>query len=216
MHDSDPVRRLCAAVAVHRRPPAPEAGARDPLYRRMLAAVKSACAKAGLERAFLQERRPSPDERRPETGAVLLLVPSGMNEARVITDLVHGLDDALAEDTPGAAGPLRLVIAFDQGITWLTERGFEGRVLTEVYRLCTGDTTCAALRGGPDQGVGVVISAALLDDLTPPPPGPGPGRVARNDLAPAGFDPLPAEIAERRIAAWSHPPGRRLRLPGQN
>lgn len=209
MHDSDPVRRLCAAVAVHRRPAGPDADPRGNSYRRMVAAVQSACLAAGLDRLFLQEHHPAPGEERAATGAVLLMMPPGLNEARTITDLAHRLDDAVTAAAPPAAGPLRVVIAFDQGITRLTEAGFEGRVVTAVHRLCTDERTGAALLGGPEHGTGVVVSAALLDDLAPPPPG-------SDDRAPAGFEPLSVDLPGQRIAAWLHPSGRRFRFPGQN
>lgn len=209
MHDSDPVRRLCAAVAVHRRSAGPDADPRGLPFRRMVAAIRSACLAAGLDRLFLQAHHPVPDRRRAEAGAVLLVMPSGLNEGRAITDLVHRLDDAVTEAAPDAPSPLRVVIAFDQGITRLSKAGFEGRVVTAVYRLCTEERTHAALDGGPEQGVGVVISAALLDDLAPPAPGP-------DDRGPAGFQQLSVDLPGQRIAAWSHPSGRCFRIPGQN
>ncbi|TDD93940.1 hypothetical protein [Actinomadura rubrisoli] len=213
MHDSDPVRRLCAAVAVHRRPAASGTGPRGRPYRRMVAAIRSACAAAGLDRALLQGHSSVPDGQDTDAGAALLVMPAGMNEARVITDLVHSLDDAITEARRAGTEPLHVVIAFDQGITWLTESGFEGCVVTAVHRLCaeeaTPAATPAAVRGVPEHGVRVVISAALLDDLAPPPPG-------GDDRAAAGFEPLSVELPGRRIAAWSYPSGRRFRFPGQN
>jgi hypothetical protein len=223
MHHSDPVRRLCAAVAIYPWPADPDAlpdadpdaDPRGRPYRRMVEAVKSACLAAGLDQLFLQEYHPAPGEGRAAADAVLLVMLPGMNEARVITDLVHWLDDAVTKAEaagPSAGEPLRVVIAFDQGITRLTEAGFEGRVVTAVYRLAAEERAHAALRGGSEHRVGVVISASLLDDLAPLPPAPD----TPEDRAPNGFEPLSVDLSGRRVAAWSYPSGRRFRFPGQN
>lgn len=198
MHTSDPVRRLCAAVAAHGdadEPPDGEIG------RWLVGTVRHVCLAAGLDRLFLQEQPPADP---PEPATVLLVMPTGMNEARVITGLVARLDDAAARSAAAGTRPFRLTVAFDQGITRLSESGlFEGRVVTAVRRLSTAEPVRAALADGP--GIAAVVAAPLLDDLAPP--GPDGGR--------AGFRPLTVDLPGQRLAAWLRPPGLAFHLLDQ-
>ncbi|WP_026412932.1 hypothetical protein [Actinomadura oligospora] len=212
MPESDPVRRLCAAVtAVPDQDPSSDENAADrraasggPSHERLVDVVRHACLAAGLDRSFLQEFGPPGDRAEPET--LLLVLPAGANEARVVRDITHRLDDAATGAASSPAGAPRLVIAFDQGLTRLTGNGFEGTVVTAVHRMCTDARARTALTVHAGPGVAVVLSAALLDDLAPPGPG---GR----DLS--AFAPLTVELPDRLIAAWLHAPGRRFEIPAR-
>ncbi|MGI5171206.1 hypothetical protein ACQEU3_43330 [Spirillospora sp. CA-253888] len=192
MGDSDPVRRLCAAVS------APAGTGHRPLAE----VVRQACRTAGLDRLFLQRR--ASDGGRSGSWTMVLALPAGAHEARVISDLVHWLHEAVTRREPSPAGPLRLAVAFDQGLTRLDADGFEGPAITAVCAMSTDERTWAAL-AAPGPGVAVVLSAALVDDLAPPHPG-------DRDLT--GFESLAIALPGRRVAAWLHPPGRRFQLPG--
>ncbi|WP_242909304.1 hypothetical protein [Actinomadura terrae] len=181
MYDSDPIRRLCAGIAVHQGQAVPDEAPGGRPYRRMVAAVRSACVTAGLDLALLQEHNPAL-ARQAGGAAVLLAMPIGIDEPRAITDLVRCLDEEVVTDPRAALDPLRVVVAFDEGTTWLTDSGFEGRVVSAVCWLCTDSAAHAVLANGPERGVGVLISAPLLDDLIPPTSGPD-GRAARSPEA---------------------------------
>ena len=226
-----PVRRLCAAVtatpwsADPDTPPhtGPGSGPHARPHRGALEAAEHACRQAGLHEAFVQEVTLEPGDGRAAPDAVLLVMPPGVNEARVIGDLVRGLDDAHTVTATGPAGrpeggSSRLVIAFDQGITRLTDAGFEGNVVTAVLRLAAEERSRSARRGDPGARVGVVITAALLDDLTPPPAAwdtPATGE-APGGRVPVGSEPLTVDLPGRRVAAWSYPSGRSFRLPDRS
>ncbi|WP_147268892.1 hypothetical protein [Sphaerisporangium album] len=152
--DSDPVRRLCAAV---RAQGPSRARAADP-HRWLLDVVREACAAADLDRLFLQEQWSGAGN-----PGLVLVMPPGVHEARVIDDLTRELRRAARRS---AAWRLRL--AFHQGITRLGPDGFEGRAVTAVSGMCAVEKLDAELSADPRCDLALIISSPLFDEITQP------------------------------------------------
>ncbi|MEV6982654.1 hypothetical protein AB0M95_15520 [Sphaerisporangium sp. NPDC051017] len=153
--DSDPVRRLCAAVRA--RWPS-RARAADP-HRLLLDVVREACAAAGLDGVFVQEQCHGAGD----PAGVVLVMPPGVHEARVVEDLTRELRRAARRPDAG-----RLRVAFHQGITRLGRDGFEGRAVTAVCGMCAVETLDAELSADPRRDLALIISAPLFDEITHP------------------------------------------------
>jgi hypothetical protein len=151
MEVSDPVRRLCAAVAAD----GPD-DARRPLVR----TVEDASIAAGLGEAALQTL---------PTGVLLVLNP-GVNEARVVTDLTRELRNALwrRNRRHDDGHRLRCRVSYHQGLVRLTDAGFEGQAVTVADDLCACDDLRAVLAADPERDLAMIISGNLLDDLAYP------------------------------------------------
>lgn len=153
MDGFDPVRRLCVAVGA-------EEGAGDGSHAWIVDVVERASMAAGLDRITLQVL---------PTG-VLLVLNSGVNEARVVTDLTRELHNVLWRRNRrlGGGQRLRCRISFHQGLVRLTDEGFEGQAVTAVGDLCASDDLRAELAGNPQRDLAMIISGQLLDDLAYP------------------------------------------------
>jgi hypothetical protein len=150
---SDPVRRLCVAVEGE----GPSHG--DPRSG-LVEVVEHAGMAAGLDQATLQVR---------PTG-VLMVLSSGVNEARVVAALTRELGDTLVRRNRHSprGRRLRCRLSFHQGLVRLTDDGFTGQAVTAVVDLCASDDLRAELAGSPACDLAVIISGHLLDDLTYP------------------------------------------------
>ncbi|MEV5408929.1 hypothetical protein AB0K60_08830 [Thermopolyspora sp. NPDC052614] len=178
MEVSDPVRRLCVAVAAdgpdrgRDRPAHPPA--HRPTYRsayrsarqqvsqvvrQVARAVEDASMAAGLDQATLQIL----------PAGVLVVLNSGVNEARVVTDLTRELRNALwRRNQRHADSRLRCRISYHQGLVRLTDEGFEGQAVTVAGDLCASAALRAALAEDPRHDLAMIISGRLLDDLAYP------------------------------------------------
>lgn len=157
MEVSDPVRRLCAAVAAD-GPDDDRDRLMNPRTRQVAQAVEEASMAAGLDQATLQVL----------PAGVLLVLNSGVNEARVVTDLTREMRNALWRRNRRRPDRLRCRISYHQGLVRLTDEGFEGQAVTVAGDLCASDDLRAALAGDPRQDLAMIISGHLLDDLAYP------------------------------------------------
>ncbi|WP_283137751.1 hypothetical protein [Rhizohabitans arisaemae] len=149
------VRRLCVAVDV-------DDGGPDPLGsgHSLPHLVARASSATGLDRLCMQQDAEA-------GGGLLLLLPPGVDEAKVIGDLLGELRAVLWRHNrhAGASGRIRLRLAFHQGLTRIGEVGFVGRAVDTVRRLCS----CAELRRElirhPDADLAAILSEQLFDDV---------------------------------------------------
>ncbi|MFC6087124.1 hypothetical protein [Sphaerisporangium aureirubrum] len=180
---SGEVRRLCVALDFE-DPGGTSPLALDRAHRRLVDLVTEAGTRAGLDRLYLADRgadasagrngetagrdaaRPDPD---PQSGAFFLL-PSGVNEARVVAGLTAELRVALRRRNQGLAPDsprrLRLRAAFHQGPTRVEDSGFVGRAVDTVHRLRDAAEVRAELLRNPYADLAVVLSAQLFEDVT--------------------------------------------------
>lgn len=186
---SDPVRRLCVALDVA-RDTASVAPEYEDQRRHLVGLIERASAAAGLDRLLQQQG-----------DGLLLLLPAGVNEPRVIADLTRALRTALRRrDLPaGRGGPdrLRVRLAFHQGITRLLETGFVGRAVTTVHRLRDSDQLRDALRANPQADLGVIISEQLFEDTAEQNP---------NGLPSGRSWHVRVEVRGASVPAWIHVP----------
>ncbi|MFC4531773.1 hypothetical protein [Sphaerisporangium dianthi] len=212
------VRRLCVAVAIEAETGGRRAGARHREMRRRLAEViEEAAGEAGLDRLYVVESGgPAPSHVesevsgpvRPGTGTgagpgLLLILPPGVNEARVIAGLVGELRVALRRrnQRPGKDAPsrlrLRLRAAFHQGPTRIVDGGFAGRAVTTVCAMRDGDELRAALRERPGADLAVAISAPLFEEVV---------EHAHRDLVRDMFHPVTPRSADVATRVWISAP----------
>ncbi|WP_327047490.1 hypothetical protein OG320_06235 [Microbispora sp. NBC_01189] len=152
MDGSDPVRRLCAVVEAE--------GPVDHPYSPVADVVESASAAAGVDQIALQVL-PS---------GLLLVLSSGVNEARVVSDLSRELRNALWRRNRRLSGAhrLRCRISFHQGLVRLTDEGFDGQAVRVARDLCGSDDLRAALLESAEHDLALILSARLLDELAYP------------------------------------------------
>ncbi|MFC7381451.1 hypothetical protein [Sphaerisporangium rhizosphaerae] len=175
------VRRLC--VAVDAEQDGGRSGVRHGETRRRLAEViEEAAAHAGLDRLYIADPLPVPPPAEDGvsgpvgSGAVagagagpLLILPPGVNEARVIAGLTGELRIALRRRNEragtGASARLRLRVAFHQGPISIGDDGFAGRAAATTRALRDSDEVRAALRQRPGADLAVAVSAPLFEDV---------------------------------------------------
>ncbi|MGW4637446.1 hypothetical protein ACWEN6_02905 [Sphaerisporangium sp. NPDC004334] len=99
----------------------------------------------------------------------LLILPPGVNEARVIAGLTGELRIALRRRNEragtGASARLRLRVAFHQGPISIGDDGFSGRAAATARALRDSDEVRAALRQRPGADLAVAVSAPLFEDV---------------------------------------------------
>ncbi|MET8156964.1 hypothetical protein ABZT47_11360 [Sphaerisporangium sp. NPDC005289] len=99
----------------------------------------------------------------------LLILPPGVNEARVIAGLTGELRIALRRRNEragtGASARLRLRVAFHQGSISIGDDGFAGRAAATARALRDSDEVRAALRQRPGADLAVAVSAPLFEDV---------------------------------------------------
>lgn len=158
---SGEVRRLCVALDTE-DPGGATLVTRDHAHRRLVDLVTEAVARAGLDRLYLADRGATPDER----GAFFLL-PSGVNEARVVAGLTGELRLALRRRNHGlgSSSRLRVRAAFHQGPTRVADTGFVGRAVDAVHDLRDTPEVRAELHRHPHADLAVVLSAQLFEDV---------------------------------------------------
>ncbi|GII80619.1 hypothetical protein Sru01_56010 [Sphaerisporangium rufum] len=173
---SGEVRRLCVALDVERYSRRTDPEQRE-IQRRLVEVVAAAGREAGLDRLLVAERAahaggggPATVMFRQEQGdGLLLLLPAGVSEARVIAGLIGELRIALHQHNrhlgTGAPVRLRLRLAFHQGPTQVGDNGFVGRAVNTVCRLRDSDELRGALTHHPDADLAVIVSAQLFEDV---------------------------------------------------
>ncbi|MEO3808204.1 hypothetical protein ABGB17_04310 [Sphaerisporangium sp. B11E5] len=174
----DPVRRLCVAVEGDG---ASRGDPRPPLVE----VVERAGMAAGLDQATLQIQ---------PTG-VLLVLTSGVNEARVVAGLTRELGNTLWRRNRRSPGGhrLRCRLSFHQGLVRLTDDGFTGQAVSAVAEMCASADLRAELAGSPSSDLAMIISGQLLDDLAYP---------ESPDLHKTQFRPVVVTTPTRSISAY--------------
>ncbi|MEV7966864.1 hypothetical protein AB0O34_12900 [Sphaerisporangium sp. NPDC088356] len=170
---SGEVRRLCIALDVHDHGFWHDPGQRE-IRRRLTEVIADASRQAGLDRLYFAEGGaplvPGTVMLRGEQGdGVVLLLPSGVHEARVIAGFAGELRIALRQRNRhlGKNAPLRLRlrVAFHQGPTRVGDGGFTGRAVNMVRSLRDSDELRGALDEHPDADLAVAVSAPLFEDV---------------------------------------------------
>jgi hypothetical protein len=151
------VRRLCVAVDLERYSQRPDA-AQVEAQRAMTALMREAGHNGALERAqwIIQ----------PQGDGELALLPPGIDEAYVITSLVHQVSAGLHlyNRFASTAARLRMRVAVHEGLTYVAESGFAGDAINTVCRLRDAHETKDALRATKNDMV-LVASARIFDDV---------------------------------------------------
>ena len=178
MDGSDPVRRLCAVVEGEGPDGSP--------YPRVADLVEIASAAAGVDQITLQVL-PS---------GVLVLLNSGVNEARVVSGLSRELHNTLwrRNRQVAAAQRIRCRISFHQGLVRLTGNGFEGHAVRVAGDLCGSDCLRVALAGSPQHDLALIITAQLLEELAYPESADLHRKQFRRVIATAQGRPVPAYV----------------------
>ncbi|WP_424530670.1 hypothetical protein ACOZ38_13005 [Sphaerisporangium viridialbum] len=172
---SGEVRRLCIGLDVEKysRRSDPE---QKEIQRRLVEVIAQTSKEAGLDRLYVAERGTYAESeaatvmfRQEQGDGLLLLLPSGVSEARVIAGFVSELRIALRQHNRhlGKDAPvrLRLRVAFHQGPTQVGDSGFVGRAVNMVCRLRDSDELRAALEEHPDADLAIAVSAQLFEDV---------------------------------------------------
>jgi hypothetical protein len=153
---SSAIRRLCLVVdvegySVHPNP------VQHTLQSRLSDVLRAVLSSAGVP-----ARR---TDRQDRGDGQLLVLPAGVDEARVVPGLVRGLVERLDEDGTAAARqgapPLRLRGALTQGVVQMAATGYVGRAVVAASRLVDAAEVRDELRRTPQ----AVLCLAVADDL---------------------------------------------------
>jgi hypothetical protein len=158
----------------------------------LVTTVGAACAAAGLPRGFAQV-----------TGdGVLFTAPSGIDETRVIPDLVHKLQAALRQENRmlSAGARIRLRMALTEGVIIPGPAGLGGRAVIDCFRLLDSPPLRQALVDHPSADLAVTVSDGLYHDVV--------GHDFHG-LEPSRFKAVDCSIPEKgfRARAWICVPG---------
>ncbi|GAA3798330.1 hypothetical protein GCM10022226_17100 [Sphaerisporangium flaviroseum] len=200
---SGEVRRLCIALEVEEngRRTDPE---RRKIRRRLAEVIADVGKEAGLDRLYVAERGTPVESgtttvmyREEQGDGLLLLLPSGVSEARVIAGFIGEMRLALRRhnrqlrrDDPER---LRLRVAFHQGPTQVGDSGFAGRAVAMVCHLRDGEEPRRALERNPDADLAVIVSAQLFEDVI---------EHEHRDLRKHMFRPVTVNAGEVVAEAW--------------
>lgn len=155
MDDKPPgIRRLCVAFGVE-----PSGGDQAAAEQQVNAAITSVCTALGLDRMLLDGNGVA--------GEQVGLLPVGIDEPRVVSSLVEGLSSALGELNLARDGrpPVRLRVAFHEGVTTLAAGGFGGRAVTRVRELAGSGPMRAALDEHPRASLAVLLSDPVFEGV---------------------------------------------------
>jgi len=188
---------LCGAVDIagwSRRPAAEQIFAQRDLIAVVLEALRF---------AWLPERI----EQVSGDGA-LFVTPSGIDESRVVADLLYGLPLALRDRNADLlpAARLRLRFALSRGLLVPGPAGFSGDTVVTCFRLLDSTPVKAVLSDCPGREVATIISDVLFDDVA---------RHGFPGLRPAEFQKVRCELPDKGFAgtAWLHLPGNQHATP---
>ena len=155
MDDRPPgVRRACVAFAIQ-SPSGHADGTLASAEQWLSSALVHVCSSAGLDRMLLNDSGAG-------EGQVALL-PVGIDEPSFVAALVDGLLRAVTRRNarPFHDAPVRLTLAFHEGITTLDEAGFDGCALAKVRRLAQ----CQQLRAVLDRQPRATLAVLLTDQI---------------------------------------------------
>ncbi|WP_298798342.1 hypothetical protein [uncultured Pseudonocardia sp.] len=151
------VRRLCLVVDVEGY------SVHDNLAQLGVQDRLDAVLSAGLSGAGVSRWR---TERQDRGDGQLIILPAGIDEARALPGLLHGLLVALDRDRQDHAEPaVRLRMAVGQGVVHHAATGYVGRVVVEVCRLADAPAVRTELRTVPDADLCLVVTDDLYRDV---------------------------------------------------
>ncbi|MBT2398201.1 hypothetical protein [Streptomyces sp. ISL-100] len=152
------LRRLCLAVDIEKY------SARDNtdmirLQRILLGTLRAACARAGI----IWDRC----GRQAQGDGYLLVFEPGIDETRVVPDLLDGLASALAEANAAAPHPqrVRMRACLHQGIVHEADSGYAGSSVVALFRVLDSDPVRRALADDPSTHLVAAFSDGLYQDL---------------------------------------------------
>jgi hypothetical protein len=186
------IRRLCIAVDLERYSRRSDPGQLH-AQRELLWVLESACQRAGLDRQDWDTQ--------PQGDGEVALLPPGVDETRVIPDLIHELKIALRQRNRhlNAKARLRLRVAVHQGITHRSANGYSGTAIVMVCRLLNAQALREVLEHHPADDFALIVSDNLYDDLI---------RHEYRDLQMASFRKVTVRHQGKGFAApaWIHVP----------
>ncbi|MFF4233432.1 hypothetical protein [Streptomyces sp. NPDC001820] len=152
------LRRLCLAVDIEKY------SARDNtdmirLQRVLLRMLRAACERAGI----VWDRC----GRQAQGDGYLLVFEPGIDETRVVPDLLDGLASALADANAAAPHPqrVRMRAGLHQGIVHEADSGYAGSAVVALFRVLDSDPVRRALADDPAPHLVVAFSDGLYQDL---------------------------------------------------
>lgn len=118
---------------------------------------------AGLAMVSIRRRRTYYQDR---GDGMLVVLPSGVDESRVVPALIQGLLTATARDRASDAEPrVRVRAALGQGLVHQAAAGFVGHVIVEICRLVDGPQLRRELHDDPEAAMGVAVTEDLYRDV---------------------------------------------------
>jgi hypothetical protein len=152
------IRRLCLAVDIVAYSGRSRAEQID-VQTRLLWTMVQGCQVAGVS--------PARCDRQDSGDGQILILPPGIDEARVIPDLVGGLLTALhrVNNPVGPGRRIRLRVSMGQGAIQIGQTGFIAPAVVTVCRLLDSDVLRDAIRAKPDSDAALIVTSDLYDDM---------------------------------------------------
>ena len=156
--DPPAIRRLCVAVDIESYSSRSTPDQID-LQNRLLWALVQACHVAGVS--------PARCDRQPSGDGMIVILPAGLDERRVLTGMVLGLLSALSRvnEDPGPAGRMRLRVSLGQGSIQMGATGYTSQAVIIVARLLDCTELRQALKDNQTADVAVIVTSDLYEDL---------------------------------------------------
>ncbi|OQD57361.1 hypothetical protein BM536_005165 [Streptomyces phaeoluteigriseus] len=182
------LRRLCLAVDIEKY------SARDNtdmirLQRVLLRTLRAACARAGIVWDSCG--------RQAQGDGYLLVFEPGIDETRVVPDLLDGLASALADANAAASYPqrVRMRAGLHQGIVHEADSGYAGSAVVALFRVLDSGPVRRALAADPSTHLVAAFSDGLYQDLV---------SHGYNGLAATGFRRAEIHVAAKSFTgvAW--------------
>jgi len=156
--DPPAIRRLCVAVDIESYSSRSTPDQID-LQNRLLWALVQACHVAGV--------RPARCDRQLSGDGMILILPSGVDERRVLTGVALGLLSALfrVNENPGPGGRMRLRVSLGQGSIQVGATGYASQAVIVVARLLDCPELRQALKDNQAADAAVIVTPDLYEDL---------------------------------------------------
>lgn len=149
----------------------------------------------------LSEARTEAFARQDSGDGVLMILPEGIDQTRVIPRLLIGLRDALEMDNRGrsGAGRLRMRASVGEGLVHVGKTGFASGVVIDVCRLLNSGPLRRALEAVPDRDLVTAVTDHTYEQVV---------QHHYPGLDPAAFRQVEIDIPEKRFrrSAWIDAP----------
>ena len=153
------IRRLCLVVDIESYSALDHRDQHGAQYR-LAHVLASAVRRAGVRRGLLGDGV----ARQNRGDGQLVLMPAGIDEAKVISGLVHGLAEALV-GVNGVRPRLRLRVALAQGVVQAAATGYVGKAIVDACRLVDSAALREALARAPASDFAVAFTDDLFRDV---------------------------------------------------